>query len=328
MHSIRYAPWSRLYASRMPEPLVSVLTPVYNAERYIEEVMESVRDQSYGNIEHVIVDDGSTDGSAACIERFMTANPLAPIRFLRQENAGEATAVNHAFSAAEGEYVVVVNADDPPMVELVRAAVRMLGANEALVVAYPDWLMIDAMGREERVVTTLEYSQQALVGDYVCLPGPGAVIRRAAVSNGVLRDTRYRFVSDYELWLRLSLQGPMTRCPGVLATWRNHSGGATAGGRGQALAGEVIKVIDDFFARDDLPHHVRAWERQAKAMALYHAAIQKLYEGSVPGRRLMARSILTLFRRRKSYPTVRRSPLVVLAVLGYPLSTGARNFFK
>lgn len=306
---------------RVPLPLVSVLTPLYNAEAYIEEVLAAVRAQVYPEIEHIVVDDGSTDRSAELVERFVRSEPRARLMLVRQDNQGEAAAVNRALELSSGQYLVVVNADDPPLTDLVRSTVEVLESSPDAVVAYPDWVMIDASGAEIREVRTLEYSQQALVADYVCIPGPGALIRRAALEGDVLRDPRYRFVSDYALWLRLSLRGSMIRCPAVLASWRRHDAGATATGRGIALAAEFRMVIKDFFGQAELPPEVRQWERQARSMATYHAAIQKLYDPSVPGRRLMLRSLFTPFRRRSSYATYRRKPLVVLAVFLSPLGT-------
>lgn len=303
----------------MDQPLVSVLTPVFNAEDYIEEVLIAVSDQTYPHIEHIVIDDGSTDSSPQRIRRFVETAARS-VRVVTQPNSGEAAAVNRAFSESQGRYVVVVNADDPPYPDLITCAVQQLEADPGLVVVYPDWEMIDENGVVERVVQTLPYSQQALVADYVCIPGPGAVIRAAAVGGQGLRCPRYRYVSDYDLWLRLSLQGSMRRMPMVLARWRRHAAGATAAGRGRALANEFTTVIDDFFARDDLPERVRRWQRQARAMVAYHAAIQSLHDSSVAGRRLMFTSLSTPFLRRARYQTHRRRALVVIAVLLRPLS--------
>lgn len=311
----------------MTQPLVSVLTPVYNARRYIGEVLAAVQAQTYERIEHIVVDDGSTDSSASVIEQCLKAGNRS-VTFVRQPNAGEAAAVNRAFAMSSGEYVVVVNADDPPYPELIAEAVKVLQDSPDIVVAYPDWTMIDSDGRTLREINVLEYSQQALIGDYVCLPGPGAVIRAGSVPDGRLRDPSYRFVSDYELWLRMSLAGEMRRIPRTLARWRRHSNSATALGQGRLLAEEYIRVIDDFLSRDDLPPNVRRWERQARAMVLYHASAQSLFDRSVPGRRLLARSLLTTFRRRARYQTKRRSPIVVAAICATPFSSTLVRRFR
>ena len=303
----------------MRPPLVSILTPVYNAGDYIADVLAAISAQTYQHIEHLVVDDGSTDSSLELIEAYGASSSGANVRVLAQQNAGESVAVNRAFRECRGKYVVVVNADDPPMPDLVAATVAILEDSASAVDAYPDWEMIDASGKSIRVIRTLDYNQQALVADYVCIPGPGALIRKDAVKAGFLRDERYTFVSDYELWLRLSLEGEMVRCPRILATWRSHNAGTTAQGRGVLLADEYQRVISDFFRRDDLPAEIRRWEKQARSMVTYHAAIQKVYDSSVPGRRLMLRSLLTPFRRRSSYATYRRRALVVAVVFLSPL---------
>ena len=237
----------------MTTPLVSVLTPMYNAEGYIGEVLASISAQTYPDLEHIVVDDGSTDRSAEIVERFIRSSDRRNIRLLRQTNAGEAAAVNRAFQDAKGEYVVVVNADDPPMKSLLALTVAMLESSPETVAVYPDWNMIDAGGLCIKSIQTLDYSLDRLVGDFCCLPGPGALIRSSALSDGRLRDPSYRYISDLEMWLRLSLKGQMRRCPFVLANWRSHASGATAVGRGRPIADELERLYVEFFARSDLP---------------------------------------------------------------------------
>lgn len=302
-------------------PRVTVITPVYNGERYLGEVLAAVRAQTFDDWEQIVVDDGSTDATWSILSEAVSLDPR--LRIVQQANAGEATAVNHAYALARGDYIVVVNADDPPFPKLLERLVSMLDASPSVVVAYPDWLKIDATGSTIKSVRTLEYSREALIGDFRCIPGPGALIRRSALGDQQLRRPQFRFVSDYDLWLRLSLVGSMKRCPETLARWRSHETGATAVGQGQALADEFLAVIREFFAQSNLPSDVRQLERQAHAMSCYYAGFQRVFDPSVPGRRLMLRSVFTPFRRKRSYETIRRSPLAMgapfLRIIASPL---------
>lgn len=94
----------------MVNDLVSVIIPVYNAEEYIEECLESVKYQTYENIEVILVNDGSTDSSADIIKK----NFLKDTRFklINQKNAGLSTARNQGIKMATGEYIVLVDSDD------------------------------------------------------------------------------------------------------------------------------------------------------------------------------------------------------------------------
>lgn len=95
--------------------LVSVLVPVYNAERYVSRLMQSLFGQTYGNVEYVFVDDGSTDGSVAAIERAVTASPLHAARttiVTRPKNKGVAATRNTLLDNAHGDYILFVDSDD------------------------------------------------------------------------------------------------------------------------------------------------------------------------------------------------------------------------
>src|SRR2546422_11221830 len=86
---------------------VSVVIPVYNGEQYLADAIQSVRDQTYQNFEVIVVDDGSTDGSAEVAQRFGEA-----IRYVHQANGGVCKARNTGIAAAQGGYVAFLDQDD------------------------------------------------------------------------------------------------------------------------------------------------------------------------------------------------------------------------
>ena len=88
-------------------PLVSVVIPVFNGERYLSEAIDSVLNQSYRPIEVVILDDGSTDNTAVIAKRY-----LPSIKYYYQPNGGIASALNHGIAQSEGEYLSFLDADD------------------------------------------------------------------------------------------------------------------------------------------------------------------------------------------------------------------------
>lgn len=89
-------------------PLVSIITPFYNAENYIGDTIKTVLNQTYSNWELLLVDDGSVDGSAAIASSFKDAR----IRLIRQKNAGQGAATNNAIDLAQGEFFQFLDADD------------------------------------------------------------------------------------------------------------------------------------------------------------------------------------------------------------------------
>lgn len=94
----------------MPNPLVSVVIPSYNHEKYISTAVESVLNQTYSNLELIIVDDGSKDFSLTILKKYK--NKDSRIRLLAQENQGAHAAINRGLSECKGEFVTILNSDD------------------------------------------------------------------------------------------------------------------------------------------------------------------------------------------------------------------------
>jgi len=102
-------------------PLVTVVTPVYNREDYLEEVILSVLGQDYPNIEFIVLDDGSTDGTLQVIWKYRER-----LRWESHANMGQTRTVNKGFSMAKGEIVGVVNSDDPLLPGAIREIVAFM----------------------------------------------------------------------------------------------------------------------------------------------------------------------------------------------------------
>jgi glycosyltransferase involved in cell wall biosynthesis len=108
------------------EPLVSVVIPAYNAERFLAEAIESVLRQEHRPLEVVVVDDGSTDATSAVAARF------EEVRCVRQENLGQAAARNGGVELAQGELLAFLDADDVWLPHKLALQLEALGADPAL----------------------------------------------------------------------------------------------------------------------------------------------------------------------------------------------------
>jgi glycosyltransferase involved in cell wall biosynthesis len=201
-------------------PLVSVLLPVHNAERYLALAIESVLGQSYGDLELLVLDDGSTDGSREIIERYAADD--ARIRVTCGAHRGVAATLNEGLRQARGELVARMDADDVAMPERLARQVEWLRADPACVVLGTSFVAIDQDGREGR-------THHCFVNDvtirhalplHPCIPHPTAMFRRSVVvaAGGYRGD--YAATEDYDLWRRLAHVGRLHNLPETLLRYR------------------------------------------------------------------------------------------------------------
>lgn len=106
------------------QPLVTAVVPAYNAEGVIRETLESVSAQTYRNLEIIVVDDGSSDGTCAVVEDWARRDPR--VRLIRQPNAGVGAARNTGIAAAKGKYIAPIDADDVWHPDKTRAQVTVM----------------------------------------------------------------------------------------------------------------------------------------------------------------------------------------------------------
>lgn len=248
------------------KPLVSVVTAAYNRASFLPETIESIIAQTYPNIEYIVLDDGSKDNTREVLARYD-----GRIRWESHPNMGESLTVNKGWSMARGEFVVTVSSDDPVLPGLIETGVEFMFAHPEVLAAYPDWLMIDSEGKVLQEVETYEYNYLNMIRWNRCFPGPGTFIRKRFFALAGMRDPEYRLIGDFEFWVRLGLHGPLARIPHTLATWRHHPQAATLIERGDAMAKEHVRLMEDFFARNDLPREVRALKAEATAVAYFMA---------------------------------------------------------
>ena len=186
---------------------------------------------------------------------------------------------------------MIVSADDPLCnKELFTLAYEILEENLGIIVAYPDWFMIDFQGNIISNIITEEYSEETLIGKFKCIPGPGAIFRTEIAKKVGGRNSNYKFVSDYDFWLKLSRYGSFKRIPKFLAQWRHHEDSTSIKLRGFAMANERILVIDNFLNNHDIDSRLA---KSAIAYSYYHAAILSYFNIEIPGKDWLLQSFRT-----------------------------------
>lgn len=293
-----------------PSPLISIITPVYNGEKYIAETIDSVLNASINiPFEYLVLNDGSQDSTLAILESYGDK-----IQTISHENMGESATVNFGLENARGKFILVISADDPLLTgELVNRAVQILESEPLIVALYPDWRIIDEFGTTLKVNILPDYSDEIMIGRCRCLPGPGVIFRKDAAIKIGGRRARWKYVGDYDFWLRLSRVGRIQRLPGVLAQWRDNEDSTSISQRGHAMALDRIQVMEDFISEHNIPFKL---SRKAIANTYCVAARLAFFDSTVEGRTLLFKA----FKHRHGWPEEARIHIVLYLLLT-PIST-------
>ena len=228
----------------------------------------SVIRQDYPHLEYLVLDDGSSDGTLSVIKKY-----AKNLRYESHQNMGETRTVNKGFTMVRGEIVAIVNSDDPLLPGAVSAAVELMSQRPDILVAYPDWYIIDARGRRIGRKIAPEYDYVRMVSRHDCIPGPGAFFRKSLIEQIGGRDEQFRYVADFDFWLRAGLIGPFARIPEPLATFRWHGGGASNTAKGALMAEEHLRLMDKVFSMPGLTKEIAVVRTEAYSNAYYEAAM-------------------------------------------------------
>lgn len=202
----------------MNRPKVTVVTPSLNQQRYLERTILSVLEQDYDNLEYIVVDGGSTDGSVEILERYG-----ARLRWISERDSGQSEAINKGWRMASGEVLAYLNSDDVYKPGAVSCAVRHLSEDPDLLMVYSDVDVIDEDDGLIRVLAGEEWDLQRLVSDpEYFIPQQGVFFRAHLLERIGFLDESLHFKMDRELYIRVGLQGRVKRIPRCLGSGRWH----------------------------------------------------------------------------------------------------------
>lgn len=246
-------------------PLISVVMTSYNHQRYISEAIESVLCQTFDDIELIIVDDASRDGSQDIILQYQQTDPR--IRFVfHKENMGISKTTNDGFASAHGEYIAYMQSDDIWMLDKLEKQLQVLNKNESLIV-WSDAAIINGSGRKQEKLFTEHYKAvnrrkngdiflELVQGNYICIQ---STIFKAEYTRENRFDPRCRYANDYKFMVDLSKKYQFHFISNPLVKYRIH-------GENAILRNRHIWEKDTFFLnkyflqnyRDDLPKNLQA----------------------------------------------------------------------
>lgn len=196
----------------MSELLVTVLTPCFNSGRTIEKTLTCIENQTYKNIEYIIVDGGSTDNTLELIERHRSRLP-EKLTVISEKDNGIYDAMNKGIRLAAGHLIGIVNSDDYYEKDTVEQIVKHFGKNRYEVVYGMQRIYLD--DKEKAVVIYHhDFLPQQMITHPTCF------VTKAAYNTFGVFDTQYRSAADYDLMLRFYESGKVVFTP-VLSVLSN-----------------------------------------------------------------------------------------------------------
>lgn len=202
-------------------PEISVILPVYNASAYVEEAVQSILDQTFGNFELLLINDGSTDDSEQKCLRFNDARVV----YIRNEtNIGLIATLNKGLAMAKGQYIARMDADDVSLPQRFEKQIQLFKQ-------YPDAVVVscDHFGWDGKQALTRVYTEtgsdelKAMLLFATCFCHPVVMIRNV-FSNGTIQyNASSQHVEDYRLWMDLSFLGSFHNVPEPLLKYRSHA---------------------------------------------------------------------------------------------------------
>jgi glycosyltransferase involved in cell wall biosynthesis len=199
------------------QPLVSIVTPSLNQAEFIEQTILSVRDQDYPNIEHIVIDGGSSDGTLAILKKY------PHLVWLSEPDDGQSSAINKGFKRTKGDIVAWLNSDDVYLPGAVSAAVAFLGAHPETFLVYGDYREIDSCGVVTGVVRARDFDFDYELNVRNVLPQPSVFFRRGVFERVGCLSEKYHYAFDVEYWIRIAHAGlQIDHAPLLWSSFRRH----------------------------------------------------------------------------------------------------------
>jgi len=283
---------------------VSVVIPVHNGEKYLAQAVESVLAQTHRDLELLIVNDGSTDGTEAIVDGFVKKG--LPITYHSQPNSGFAAARNRAVGLSKGDWIAILDHDDvwrPEKLDVqLKAAEKYPKAK--LHFSNSEWFTDD--GKIAR--NTIEdgrFCSGIIKEPFTALLSEGCFIdsETALIDKKTLEalggfNEKYKYIVDYDMFLRIAKQDAICYEDKVLAGWRMHPSQATKKLE-EEMTREYIDLFEKALKESGLPAEVK---EKVKKSIVYHLSNYSLLMLKKEGKKAFLRTLLGGIRKRPMSP--------------------------
>ena len=292
-------------------PSISIITPTLNQGNFIAQTIDSVLAQKYPALEYLVIDGGSTDQTLAVLREYESN-----LTWSSEADSGQSAAINKGWRRASGEILAWLNSDDLLRPDAIQTITTIFQESPETVMVYGGADFIDAEGEIISQYPTGNWRYSNLLKNVTnFLPQPSVFIRREAIARAGWLDESLHYLMDYDLFLRVGLEGKVQQSPATLSAMRLHADAKSL----RALRGfgaEMVSVIERTFDSGKLPEELLAYRAEAMRKALLYAASTTYWGGDVK----QARAWLTQCWQQTAWPQIPASliRLSLLSALGQP----------
>ena len=235
-------------------PTISVITPVYNNAAYLPEALDSVLNQSFGDFEYILINDGSTDDSLAVLEEYAKKDPR--VRVSSRENRGYISALNEGLALARAEFIARMDADDVCMLDRFEKQIKFLRDHPECVVVGGRVLLIDSEGAPLREMCTEtkheEIDAAHLSGRGGTIVHPAMMARSSAIQSIGGYSGAYPWAEDLDFFLRLAEVGRVANLQDIILRYRQHLS-SIGYSKSELQQKSTVAVVRDTHVRRGLP---------------------------------------------------------------------------
>ena len=234
------------------QPLVSIVTPSFNKGPYIEETIQSIQKQSYSNIEHIVIDGGSTDETLAILKKYE-----GTISWISEPDRGQSDAINKGWRRSKGDIIAYLNADDTYTQDAVSIAVTYLEEHPEVGMVYGDGILTDVSGNILQADPAGEFSLRDLIYCRDNILQPTVFFRRTVYERIGGVDESLHLAMDLDYWIRVGLLFRVAYIPRPLAMAKSYNDAKSV-----ALMHKYVKdyehILEKVFADPHLPMELAA----------------------------------------------------------------------
>ena len=202
----------------MMTPKVTIVTPSYNQADFIEQTIQSVLKQTYPNVEHIVVDGGSTDGTLDILERYSNQ-----IQWISEPDEGQSDAVNKGWQRAKGEILGWLNSDDCSTVNAVEEAVETFRNRPEVGMIFGECYMMNEAGQVYGKWRAKGFNQESILEHPEWVSSPSMFVRQSVLFEADMLNVELSYAMDYDLFIRLSKITKIVAVPIPMAYFRTHS---------------------------------------------------------------------------------------------------------